>query len=180
MNREAWWTLVHGVAKSWTWLSHWACMCALNAVQQGKTQAVGGQVVEGQVSSLPRGPASIETLLVKPLDLREVKWKSVVSNSLQPHGLYSPWNFPGQNTRVGSLSLLQRIFPTQGSNPGLLHSQLSHKGRAIILEWVAYHFSSESSQPRNQISVSCIADRFFTNWAIREAPLDLYIHYIFY
>ena len=48
-------------------------MCALNAVQQGKTQAVGGQVVEGQVSSLPRGPASTETLLVKPLDLHEVK-----------------------------------------------------------------------------------------------------------
>ena len=40
--------------------------------------------------------------------------------------LYSPWNFPGQNTgqntRVGSLSLLQGIFPTQGLNPGLPHS----------------------------------------------------------
>ena len=40
---------------------------------------------------------------------------SVVSDSLQPHGLSM-----GQNTGVGSLSLLQRIFPTQGSNPGLL------------------------------------------------------------
>ena len=38
-----------------------------------------------------------------------------------PSGLYSPWNSPGQNTGVGSLSLLQGIFPTQGSNPGLLH-----------------------------------------------------------
>ena len=45
----------------------------------------------------------------------------VVSNSLQPHGLYSPWNSPGQNIGVGSLSLLQVIFPTQGSNPGLPH-----------------------------------------------------------
>ena len=35
--------------------------------------------------------------------------------------LYSPWNSPGQNTGVGSLSLLQGIFPTQGSNPGLPH-----------------------------------------------------------
>ena len=57
---------------------------------------------------------------------------SVVSDSLQPHGLYSPWNSPGQNTGVGSLSLLQGIFPTQGLNPGLLHCrrilyQLSHK-----------------------------------------------------
>jgi len=33
----------------------------------------------------------------------------------------SPWNSPGQNTGVGSLSLLQGIFPTQGSNPGLPH-----------------------------------------------------------
>ena len=44
---------------------------------------------------------------------------SVVSDSLQPHGLYSPWNSPGQNTGVGNHSLLQRIFPTQGVNPGL-------------------------------------------------------------
>ena len=34
------------------------------------------------------------------------------------HGLYSPWNSPGQNTGVGSCSLLQGIFPTQGLNPG--------------------------------------------------------------
>ena len=52
---------------------------------------------------------------------------------LWPHGLYSPWNSQGQNTRVGSLSVLQGIFPTQGLNPGLPHCrwilyQLSHKG----------------------------------------------------
>ena len=44
-----------------------------------------------------------------------------MSDSLQPHGLYSPWNSPGQKTGVGSLSLLQGVLPTQGSNPGLLH-----------------------------------------------------------
>ena len=54
-----------------------------------------------------------------------------MSNSLQPYGLYSLWNSPGQDTGVGSLSLLQRIFPTQGLNPGLPHwrrilYQLSH------------------------------------------------------
>ena len=58
---------------------------------------------------------------------------SVVSNSLQPRGLYSPWNFPGHNTGVGSLSLHQGIFQTQGSNPGLPHCrqilyQLNHQG----------------------------------------------------
>ena len=47
------------------------------------------------------------------------KSNSVVSNSLRPHGLYSPLNSPGLNTGVGSIFLLQGIFPTQGSNPGL-------------------------------------------------------------
>ena len=80
---------------------------------------------------------------------------SAMSNSLQPHGLYSPWNSPGQNTGVGTLSLLQGIFPTQGSNPGLpncrwILNQLSHKESPRILEWVAYPFSSRSSQPRNR------------------------------
>ena len=63
-----------------------------------------------------------------------------MSDSLLPHGLYSPWNPPGQNTGVGSLSLLQGIFPTQGSNSGLLHCrrtpyQLSHQGSPSTLEW---------------------------------------------
>ena len=98
-----------------------------------------------------------------------------MSNSLQPHGLYHPWNSPGQNTGVGSLSLLQGIFPTQGLNPGLPHCrqilyQLSHKGNQRILEWVAYPFSNGSSQPRNWTRVFCIAGRFFSNWVIREAP----------
>ena len=51
----------------------------------------------------------------------ESESSSVVPNSLQPHGLCSPWNSPGQSTGVGGLSLLQGIFPTQGWNPGLLH-----------------------------------------------------------
>ena len=97
-----------------------------------------------------------------------------MSDSLWPHGLYSPWNSPGQNPGVGRLSRLQGIFPTQGSNSGLLHCrwmpyQLSHKGSPRILEWVAYPFSSRSSRPRNWTGVSCFAGRFFTNWAIREA-----------
>ena len=55
-----------------------------------------------------------------------------MSDFLWPHGLHSPWNSPGQNTGVGSLSLLQGVFPNQGSNPGLprcgpILYQLSHK-----------------------------------------------------
>ena len=59
--------------------------------------------------------------------------------TLQTHQRYSPWYFPGQNTGMGSLSLLQGIFPTQGLNPGLPHCrqilyQLSHKrtGSSIL------------------------------------------------
>ena len=63
----------------------------------------------------------------------ESESRSVVSDSLCPHGLCGPWNSPGQNTGVGSCFLLQGIFPTQGSNPGLPHCrrilyQLSHQG----------------------------------------------------
>ena len=57
-----------------------------------------------------------------------------------------------KNTGVGSFSLLQGIFPTQGLTPGLLHCrwilyQLSHKGSPRILEWVVYPFSSGSADP---------------------------------
>ena len=73
---------------------------------------------------------------------------SVVSNSLQPHGLeparlLCPWNSPGKNTGVVCSSLLQWIFPTQELNPGLPHySQalyhLSHQGSPSILSYILY------------------------------------------
>ena len=58
--------------------------------------------------------------------------RKVKVDSLRPHGLYSPWCSQGPNTGVGSCSLLQGIFPTQGSNPGLprcrqILYQLSHQ-----------------------------------------------------
>ena len=102
---------------------------------------------------------------------------SVMSDSLLPYGLYSPWNSPGQNTWVGSQSILQGIFPAQGSNPGLPHCrqilyQLSNQGSPGILEWGAIPFYRGSSQPRNQTGVSCTAGRFFTTWATQEAPIN--------
>ena len=77
----------------------------------------------------------------------EVKWsasQSVVFNSLWSQGLYSPWNSPGQNTRVGSHSLLQGIFPSQGSNPdlprcGQILYQLSHQGSQNNLQPSGFH-----------------------------------------
>ena len=106
----------------------------------------------------------------------KVKVTQSVSDSLWPHGLYkySPWNSPGKDTGMGSHSLLQGIFPIPGLNPGLPHCrqilyQLSHQGSPRILEWVAYPFSSGSSQPRNQTGVSCTVGGYFTSWDIREA-----------
>ena len=66
---------------------------------------------------------------------------SVLSDSLPLHGLLPvrflcPWDSPGKNTAVGFHALLQVIFPTQGSNPGLLHC------RRI---WIPYHLSHQGS-----------------------------------
>ena len=103
-----------------------------------------------------------------------VKWKSLSHVQL----FVTPWTiqsmeFSRPNTGVGSLSLLQGIFATQELNPGLPHCrqilyQLSYKGSPRIQGWVAYLFSSRSSRSKNRTRVSCIAGRFFTNWATRE------------
>ena len=105
-----------------------------------------------------------------------------------------PWDSPGKNTGVGCHFLIQCVkvksesevsqsCPTlcdpmdcslQGSSAhGIL--------QAGILEWVVIPFSRGSSLPRDQTSVSCIADRFFTVWATREALRvlkDIFIIYI--
>ena len=85
--------------------------------------------------------------------------------------LYDPMNYTvcgmnstGQNPGVGSLCLPQGIFPTQGSNPGLLHCrgilyQLSHKGTSRILEWVAYPSPADLPNPEiEQGSLALQAD----------------------
>ena len=105
MDRGAWQATVHGVTKTRTW---WAC-------------------------THPNNSSKWSCLGILCFQLMKVKATQVVSNSLGPHGLYGPWNSPGQNTEVGSLSLLQGIFPTQGSNPVLPNCrqilfQLSYNG----------------------------------------------------
>ena len=67
----------------------------------------------------------------------KVKIGLFMSDSLQPHGLYSSWNSPGQNTGVGKLPLLQQIFLTQDPNQGLLH------WREILYQLI-YQESSET------------------------------------
>ena len=95
------------------------------------TQGMNPSLLPWQVDSF-----TIWATRGRPSYLTECESRSAMSDSLRLHGLYSPWNSLGQNTGVGSLSLLQGIFPTQGLNPGLLHYrqilyQLSHK-RSLI------------------------------------------------
>ena len=94
----------------------------------------------------------------------QVTFPKLRSDSATPASV----NSQGQNPGVGSLSLLQWIFPTQGSNSGLPHCRqilykLSHQGSPRMLEWVAIPFSSRSSRPRDQTQVSRIMGGFFTN-----------------
>ena len=203
MDKEAWRATVHGVTKSWTLLSDWAELNWISANETGweytnpqNSQLLGGynlrrlqdndeqkwtfinilfRVILNNVFDffvlLLEFQWLLVTLLVLPVKSESC---SIVSDSLQPQGLYNLWNSLGQNTGVGSLSLLHGIFPTQGLNPGLpqcrwILYQLSHKGSPGILEWVAFPFSRGSFQPRDYTQVSHIAGGFFTSWATRGA-----------
>ena len=91
-----------------------------------KTTAEEGDTLEGNMQC--------GWMLGNGGDWHNMRWKvKVLSTSLGPHGLYSPWNSPGQNTGMGSLSLLQEIFPTQRLNP-VLHCRW-------ILYQLGYHRS---------------------------------------
>ena len=87
------------------------------------------------------------------LDEKKVKVEVTQScPTLCDHMHYTVHEFSSQNTGVGSLSLLQWIFPTQGSNPGLLHCmwilyQLSCEGSPRILKWVAYRSPVDLPNP---------------------------------
>ena len=85
-----------------------------------------------------------------PSPLRSISTETKVES--ESHSCMDcPWNSLGQNTGLGSLFLLQGIFPKRGSNPGLLHCrqilyQLSHKESPRILEWVVDWFDLLSVQ----------------------------------
>ena len=75
-----------------------------------------------------------------------------MSNSLQPHGL-SSWKSPGQNTGVGSLSLLQGIFPTQKPNRGLLHHrQILYQLSYVLLLSLFYTSQNGGSEKLSNLS----------------------------
>ena len=141
--------------KVWKFLSHVQTLCnPMDSIFHGILQARILEWVAIPFSLEPRSP------------------------SLQADSLPAESQGKSKNTGVGSHSLLQDIFLTQGLNPGLPHCrqilyQLNHKGSPRILEWVAVPFSRESFWPRNRAGISCIAGGFFTNWAIREAWIEI-------
>ena len=109
VDREAWRAVIHGVAKSWTWLSNWT---------DWLTEAYYLCNAWGVMWTIPLScNNSSNCLLIRSWKI--ICWvsksRSVVSDSLRPNGPLSPWNSLGQNTGVGSLSFFQGIFPTQES-----------------------------------------------------------------
>ena len=124
MATPTWWTWVWVSSGSWWWTGKCGVLQSMGSQRFGHDWA----------TELNREIPVISILLFfKVVFESENKCRSVISDSFWPHGLYSPWNSLGQNTGVGSPSLLQGLFPTQGLNPGLLHCrqilyQLSHQG----------------------------------------------------
>ena len=95
--------------------------CTVKTQREWVERAVGGGIRMGNTCK-PMA-VSFQCMTKSTTNIKKFKKKKSEShsaefNSLQPHGLQSPWNSPGQSAGVGSLSLLQVIFPTQGSNPG--------------------------------------------------------------
>ena len=97
-------------------------------------------VISGFMSQIERQIKPVGTVWIHIISSVS---RSVVSDSLRPHGLQParllcPWNSPGKNTGVGCLFLIQGIFPAQGSNLGFLHCRqilyhLSHQEDTLIL-----------------------------------------------
>ena len=96
------------------------------------------------------------------------------SHGLQPTRFLCPWNFPGKNTGVGHHFLLQGIFPTQGSNPGLLHWQVDSLltklwGKPIAMReklWGKPMIHKGVQFSSVQFSCSVVSDSFATSWTV--------------
>ena len=107
----------------------------------------------------------------------EVKAAQSCPTLCDPHGLYSPWNSPGQNTGVSSLSLLQGIFPTQQLNWDCLLCrqilyQLNYERSPMV--WLCNLFLVSSENRSFKFSEVQLVDFSFMNLFLM---LHLKIHY---
>ena len=119
-----------------TWKQEWSCL-----------KQRGIQWVWGRLPREAKAAGLWTTLQVN-------QSHSVVSDSFRPLGLHSPWDSPGQNTGVGSFFPSPGHLPNPGikpKSPVLQADSLSTEPQEKTenMEWVAYPFSRESSQPRN-------------------------------
>ena len=108
------------------------------------TQSPRKKVTRESTCTLPPPSLSLLSQLPECMSVScSVLFDSLRPHRLQPARLLCPWDSPGKNTGMGCHALLQGIFPTQGSNPGLLHRRrslccLSHSNLRVNL------FSSHS------------------------------------
>ena len=97
----------------------------IKALTQASWRTLRGLSLTPRNRSLGRKMSALRVIIKQSYNLKKRDEVSedhaVVSDYLQSHGLYSPWNSPDQNTGVGSVFLFQGIFPTQGLNPGIQH-----------------------------------------------------------
>ena len=104
---------------------------------------------------------------------------SLRPHALQPPRLLCPWDSPGQNARVRGHSLPQGIFPTRGSNPGLLHCRqtlyrLSHRGSPCSLQPEKTPHSKENPAPPKIKSISKWNER---GWQILRKQTSVQVKY---
>ena len=128
--------------------------------QQGSTESYTFKVSIFYAFWYTQSCISVTAFLFQDAFITPCKKVKVVSDSLGPHGLHRPWNSPGQNTGVGSCSLLQGIFPAQGLDPGLPHC------RRIL-----YHLS----HPGESHSFAGMSRLLFSQPAVTANPLSLYV-----
>ena len=131
------------------WSSHTACRFPLDWGHRGSESPVlQPSFLQWCGAPTPSG----QFMEWRSLNVMQWKWRSLsrVQVFATPW-LYSPWNSLGQNTGVGSLSLLQGIFPTQRSNPGLplcrqILYQLSHQGSSTVMQRLRFRKRQVSFQ----------------------------------
>ena len=156
MNGGAWWAAVHGVAKSGTWLSDFTFTFHFHALE--KEMATHSGVLAWRIPGTgePGGPPAVYGVTQSQTWL---KWLSMSSSSMEMYILVK--------SKSISPSVVSNSFHSMDCS--LQVSSAHGIPQASIMEWVAIPFSRGSSQPRDKIQVSCIAGRFLTIWATREA-----------
>ena len=159
MALPTWWTWVWVNFGSWWWTGSPGVLWFMGSQELGMIELLNWteliilalkekQVVEGRLVPFRNSFKTMKKqkkIIQKLWYISVNEGHSVMSDSLWHHGLNSPWNSPGQNPGLASCSLLQGIFPTQRSNPGLLHCrqiiyQLSYEVHQVCLSLLSPPF----------------------------------------